>query len=159
MPFFEIFKGWNQGFRIGKWFIFIRRFWFLFNNDVRVRIQIILVIKINGANNAKSIGRNAKFISIAEMTIHILLLYFMVSSGGCRHRGIGCLVRIIRIIEVMSFSIGLKLFNNAVGVFGIVFSHICFNPWSIKQKHRGEITVNVLADWFCDIYEIIKNWL
>ena len=54
-------------------------------------------------------------------------LYFMVSSGGCGHRGIGYLVRLIRIIEVMSFSIGLKLFNNAVSTFGIVFSHICFN--------------------------------
>ena len=40
------------------------------------------IIKINGANNSKSVGYNAKFVSIAEMTIDILLLHFMVSCGG-----------------------------------------------------------------------------
>ena len=159
MPFFEIFKSRNQCFWIGKWFVLIRRFRFLFNNDVGMRIKIIFVVKINRADNTKSIGHNAKFVGIAEMAIHILLFYFMISCCRRRHRTVGCFVRVIRIIKVISFCIGFKLLDDTVSVFWIIFSHIRFNTWSIKQKHRGELTINVLTDWFRNIYKIIKNGL
>lgn len=92
-------------------------------------------IKINGANYPKFVGYNAQFVCIAEMAIYILQFHFIVSRGGRRHRGISCLVRGIRIIEVMRLCIGFKLFDDTVGVFRVVFSNIRFNVGSVKQNH------------------------
>ena len=42
-----------------------------------MRSKIILVVKINGANNSKSIGNNTELVSIAEMPVNVLLFNLM----------------------------------------------------------------------------------
>ena len=44
-----------------------------------------------------------------------------------RHKDIGDFVGTIRIIKVISFSISVKLFDNVVDIFRVVFRHISFN--------------------------------
>ena len=36
--------------------------------------KIILVVEINGTNNSKSIGNNTELVSVAEMSVNVLLL-------------------------------------------------------------------------------------
>lgn len=78
--------------------------------------KIIFVVKIDRANNAKSIGDNAKFVSVAEMSVNVLLLYFMVRGSRCWHGSIGGFIWVIRTVKVIGFCIGFQLLNDAVGV-------------------------------------------
>ena len=45
----------------------------------------------------------------------------------------------------MGFRKGFQLFDDTVGIFGIVLSHPSFDTGSIKQKHGSFIGVNLLA--------------
>ena len=94
--------------------------------------NIILVVEINGTDNTKSIGGNTKFVSIAEMSIDVLLFNFMIRRSRCWHSCICSFIWIIRTVKVIGSCIGFQLLNNAVGIFRIVFSHISFNTGSIK---------------------------
>ena len=91
------------------------------------------------------------------MTINVLLLNLMVRGSGCLHRSISSFIGVIGIIKAICFCISFKLLDYTVSLFGIVFGYISFNTGGIKEKHRGEIAINVLAYRFGNIDKIIKN--
>ena len=57
----------------------------------------------------------------------------------------------------MNITIDEKMLDYTVSIFWIVFGYISFNTGGIKEKHRGEIAINVLAYRFSKIDKIIKN--
>lgn len=113
--------------------------------------KIIIIVEINGTDNTKSIGDNAKFVSVAEMSFDVLLFHFMVRGIGCGHGSIDSFIWSVRTVKVIGFCIGFELLNDVVGVYRIVFCHISFNVGSIKQKHGGKIAINVMAYRFGNI--------
>lgn len=63
------------------------------------------------------------------------------------------------IIEVFGFFKSLELFDDAVGIFGIVFSNPCFNAGSIKQNQGCLFDIDALAYGFGQINESVKHSL
>lgn len=76
-----------------------------------------------------------------------------------RHGSVGGLVGVIAIIKVHGFCVSLKPFNNAVGVFGIIFCHPCFYAGGIKDCHIGFGRVDGLADRLGKVNEAIEDGL
>lgn len=60
----------------------------------------VLAVKSDVAYNTKTIGHDAEFISIAEMSIDIHLLDGMICKSMRRQRIISCLVRIVRGLQI-----------------------------------------------------------
>jgi hypothetical protein len=49
-----------------------------------------------------------------------------------RHRAISGFVRGGGIIKVVSFLKSFELFDDTVGIFGVIFRNLCFNTGSVK---------------------------
>lgn len=77
--------------------------------------------------------------------------------GG--HGGIGSFIRIVAVIKVYCFGIGFELFDDPVGVFGIVFSAPGFDAGRIKDCHNSFRRIYVLADGLSKINQPFKNGL
>ena len=82
-------------------FVFIWRIRFLFNNDIRMSLKEVFVIKSNVTDDAKTICNDAKFIGVTEMSIDVHLLDCLIGSRMSWHRAISSFIRIIGIIKVM----------------------------------------------------------
>ena len=91
------------------------------------------------------------------MYVNVLMFNLMVWWSWCGHRSICCLIRAIRTIKIHRFCIGFELPDNTVGIFSIILGYISLNTWSIKQKHRGKVAINILVYRFIDINKLIKT--
>ena len=112
-----------------------------------------------GNYNAQAVGDETEFVGIAEMIVDVHLLDGGVGFGMGRHGGIGGLVRVIGIIEPLSFFECLELFDDAVGVFGIVFRYPCFDAGGVKNSHGGKGGIDLLADWLRQIHKVVEHGL
>lgn len=65
--------------------------------------------------------------------------------------------RIIILIETVVPGISFELFDNAVCVFGIIFSNESLNTGRIKNSHISFGRINRLADGFGNINKAIEN--
>ena len=137
-------------------FIFVRRIGFLFHNDVRMRGHKIFVIKRNMADDAKAIGNDAELEDVAKMSIDIQLLDFRIRRSVGGHGSVGSLIRIVGFIKALSFRICLKLPNDPMGIFRIIFGNECFNSGRIEDGHICICGINGLADRLCNINKLIK---
>ena len=59
----------------------------------------------------------------------------------------------------MYFCIGFELFDDTVGIFGIVFGDPGLNFGRIKNGHICFCRIDGLTDWFRKINKLIKNKL
>ena len=59
------------------------------------------------ADDAETIGNDAKLEDIAKMSIDIQLLDFRIRGSMGRHGSVGSLIRIVGFIKALSFRIGL----------------------------------------------------
>ena len=155
----EVFQDGDEGLGISKGLVLVRRVGFLLNDDIRVCIEEILIVKGDAADNAQAVGDETEFVGIAEMTVDVHLLDGGVGFGMGRHGGIGGLVRVIGIIEPLSFFECLELFDDAVGVFGIVFRYPCFDAGGVKNSHGGKGGIDLLADWLRQIHKVVEHGL
>ena len=74
---------------------------FLFNNDIWMGFEKILVVESKDEPNAKPICNDSKFIRIAEMSIDVHLLDCLIGSRMSWHRAISSFVSIIGIDKLM----------------------------------------------------------
>jgi len=93
------------------------------------------------------------------MPVNVHLLDSRIGGGVGKHGAISSFVRVIGIIKVMGFLKGFQLFDDTVGILGIVLSHPSFDTGSIKQKHGSFIGVNLLADRFGQINKMAEHGL
>ncbi|KPU43094.1 hypothetical protein OXPF_33440 [Oxobacter pfennigii] len=91
-------------------FIFIRRIGFFLDYDIDMRFKKLLIVERNIPYNAKTVGYNTKFKGIAEMPIDIHLLNGWIGSRMGGHRGVGSFIRVIGIVNLISFFKGFQLF-------------------------------------------------
>jgi hypothetical protein len=108
----------------------------------------IVIQKSNVADNAQPIGKNGKFICIAEMSVDVLLLCSGTGDSSLWHEAISHLMGLHSGIILV---VGLKLLDKRIEGFGIVLSHIKFNPGSVKGKHIGKGRINGLAERLSEI--------
>ena len=104
-------------------FIFVRRIRFLFDNYIWMRCHKVCIIKRDVADDAQSVGDNAKLEDIAKMTIDIKLFNLRISRSMGGYGAICSLVGIIRFSKSLSFGIGFKQPNNPVSILRIVFNN------------------------------------
>ena len=96
---------------------------FLVSLDFRVRGEVVLVVKLNGADNSKSVCQDTGLESITKVTIKVLLLDLRICRSMCWHRTISSFIRIIG-IQTFGFGPGLELPDLLVGILGIVLCDI-----------------------------------
>lgn len=140
-------------------FIFIGRVRFFLNDDFGMVLEKVLIVKSKMTENTKAIGNNTDFVSIAKVAINVKLLNIRIGSGMGRHGGISSFIRVKMIIKVMSFRISFELFDDSVGVFGIIFSDPGFDTGRIKNGHICFRRIDGVADGFGKINKLIKNKL
>lgn len=137
-------------------FIFVRGIGFLFHNDVRMRGHKIFVIKRDMTNDAETIGNNAELEDIAKMSIDIQLLDFRIGRSMGRHGSVGSLIRIVGFIKALCFRICLKLPNDPIDIFRIIFGNKCFNSGRIEDGHICFCGINGLTDGLGNINKLIE---
>lgn len=59
----------------------------------------------------------------------------------------------------MVFLKGFQLFDDTVGIFGIILSYPCFNTGSTKQSHGSLVSINALADRFGQVDQSVEHRL
>ena len=131
----------------------------LFDNDIWMRRHKVFVIKRYVANDAQSVGNNAELEDIAKIPIDIELLNLRVSRSMRRHGTISNFIRIIEFIKALSFRVCLKLLDDPVSIFGIIFGNKCFDAGRIKDGHIRFCGVNRLTDRLGNINKVIDNKL
>lgn len=87
----------------------------------------VLIIEVDTSDNTQVICGDAELIGVTKMPINVKVFDIRVSSGMGRHRSVSSLVWVIMVIGMENFRIGLQLPDDAVGVFGIVFSNLGFD--------------------------------
>ena len=93
------------------------------------------------------------------MSINVHLLDSLIRSSMGRHGTIGSLIRVVRIIKVMGFFKGFQLFDNTVSIFGIIFSNPGFYTGGIEDGHGCKSRINLLADRFGQINQVVEHRL
>ena len=93
------------------------------------------------------------------MSIDIHLLDGRVCSSMGGHGTIGSFVRVIGIIQVVSFFEGFELLDDTIDILWIVFRDPCFNPGGVKEYHGSLLLINTLADWFRQVNKVIEHGL
>lgn len=159
VPAEEVFQDGDEGLGIGERLVLIREVGFLLYNDIRIRIEEILIVKGDAADNAQPVGHEAELVGIAEMSVDVHLLDGGIGFGMGRHGCIGSRIGGIGIIESLSFFKGLEMFDYAVGVFRVIFCHPCFDIGDIKNSYGGKGRVDFLADWLCQVHNVIEHGL
>ena len=119
----------------------------------------IFVVKGNMPDDAQSVCNDAEFKSIAEMSIDVHLLDCGVGGGMGRHGAVGGFIGIKGIVQAIVFFKGFELFDNTVGIFGIVFSHPGFNAGGIEERHGCFFQINPLAYRFGQVNKVIEHGL
>lgn len=76
-----------------------------------------------------------------------------------RNEMINCEIWVIVRMEALRFCISLKLSDDTVSIFGIVFCNESFNTRGIKDSHVGFSRVNSLTDWFSKVSGVLKYLL
>ena len=90
-----------------------------FYNDFGVGCKKVFVVKAYISDDTKSVCYNAKFIGIAEMSVHIHLLNGRICGSMRRHGAIGCFVRVVGIIQSFCLFKCFELLYDTVGIFGL----------------------------------------
>ena len=86
--------------------------------------ESFIINKNDMADDAQSIGKNGKFISIAEVTVDIHLFGIRAGSSLWGHETISHLVRInVGFVFIES----LEFFDQSIQGFGIIFCNKKFN--------------------------------
>lgn len=155
----KILEGGDQKPCVVDRFVFIRRNGFFPNDDFWMFLEKVLIVKSEMADNAKAVCDNTDFVGIAKVAVNEELLYLRAGSGMGWHGGISGFIRVIIIVKVMCFCIGFELFDDAVGVFGVVFRNPGFDAGRIKNSHIGFCRINFLADGFGKVNKLIENKL
>ena len=155
----KVFEHRNESFGIREAFIFIGRVGFLSNDDIRMGIQKIFVIKADIPDNAKSVCHDAEFKSIAEMPIDIHLLDGWVGGSMGRHGAIGSFIRVKGIVHAIGFFKGFELFDDMVGIFRIIFRNPSLNARGVKEKYRRFLLINTLAYGFGQVNKPVEHRL
>lgn len=138
-------------------FIFIRGVGFPVQADIGMLAEEIFVIKVDVPDNAQTVCDNAEFISITKMPVNVELFDFRISRSTGRHRGVSRFVGVIAFIKVHGFGIGFELFDDPIGVFGIIFRNPGFNTGRIKDSHRGFNRSNLLEDGLSHVNQAKKE--
>ena len=155
----EIFQDGDEGLGISKGLVLVRGIGFLLYDDIRVCLEEILVVKGDAADNAQPVGHEAELVGIAEVPVDVHLLDGGVGFGVGRHGGIGSLVRVIGIIQPLSFFESLELPDDTVSVFGIVLRHPCLYAGGVKNGHGGKGRVELLADGLRQVHKAVEHGL
>ena len=74
--------------------VFIRSVGFLVTLDLWMRGKVIVIIKIDSADNAQTIRQDTGFVSITEMSVEVLLFDLLIGGSMSWHRTISRLVGI-----------------------------------------------------------------
>lgn len=140
-------------------FIFIRRGGFFLNGDFRMFLEKVRVVKNEMTDNAMAICNDTDFVGVTKVAVNVELFYLRIGSSMGRHGGISGFIRVIVIVKVMGFCISFELFDDAVGVFGIVFRDPSFDSGKSKNNHIRFRRIDCLADGFGKVSQLIKNKL
>jgi hypothetical protein len=118
-----------------------------FKEEACKRVQSgIPAAQVARGRGTQPVGDNAKLEDIAKMSIDIQLLDLRISGSMGGHRAVSSFIRIIILIEVVSFCIGFELFDNTVGIFRIVFGNESLNSGRVKDSHICFGRINGLTD-------------
>lgn len=153
----EVLQDGDEGLGIGKGLVLVRGIGFLLYDDIRVCLEEIPVVEGDAADDAQPVGHEAELVGIAEVPVYVHLLDGGVGFGVGRHGGIGSLVRVIGIIQPLSFFEGLELPDDTVGVFGVVLRHPCLYAGGVKNGHGGKGGVDFLADRFRKVHKAVEH--
>ena len=115
-----------------------------FYNDFGVGCKKVFVVKAYISDDTKSVCYNAKFIGIAEMSVHIHLLNGRICGSMRRHGAIGCFVRVVGIIQ--SFCL-FKCFE------------LLYDTSGIEKQHGSFLAINFLAYRFGQFNHMIEHGL
>lgn len=140
-------------------FIFIRRAGFFLNDDFRMFLEKVFIVKSKMADNTKAIRNNTDFVGIAEVAINVELLYPGVGSSMGWHGSISGFIRIIIIVKVMGLCISFELFDDTVGVFGVIFRDPGFDAGRIENGHICFSRIDSLTDRFSKVNKLFENKL
>ena len=113
----------------------------------------------NIPDDAETICNNTELIGITEMSVNVHLLDGRIGGSMGRHGAVGGFVRVKGIIQPICFFEGFELFDDTVGIFGIVFRHPGLNAGGVKKKHGRFLFINTLADRFGQFHKVIKHRL
>lgn len=108
-------------------------------------------------DNAQTICDNAKFVGITKMAINVKLFNIGICDGMGRHGAVSRLVRVIAVIKMHGFCICFELFDDTVGILGIIFCNPGFYAGGIEDGHRSADRINCLADWFSKVDQAVKK--
>ena len=122
-------------------------------------IKEIFIIEADMPYNAKSVCDDAEFIGIAKMAVNIKLLNIRIGSRMGRHGAVSGFIRVIAVIKMHGLCISFELFDDAVGIFGVVFCNPCLYAGGIKDSHGSHGGIDGLADWLGKINKTIENGL
>lgn len=110
-------------------------------------------------DDTQPVGNDAEFIGIAEVRVNVHLPDGGIEGGMGRHGTIGGFIGIKGIIQTVSLFKGFQLFDDTVGIFGIIFSHPCLNAGGIKEQHGRFFLINPLAYRFGQVNKPVEHGL
>lgn len=110
-------------------------------------------------DNAQTICDNAKFVGITKMPVNVKLLNIGICGSMGRHGAVSSLVRVIVLIKMHGLCICFELFDNTVGIFGIVFRNPGLYARGIKDGHISPGRIDCLTDWLSKIDQVVKKEL
>ena len=137
-------------------FIFIRGIGLLFKNNFRMLVKKILVVEVNMPDDTQTICDNAEFVGITKMPVNVELFNVWICGGMGRHGAVSSFVRVIVPIKTHGFCISFELFDDTVGILGIVFSNPSFYARRIKDGHSCLSRIYCLTDRFRNINETME---
>ena len=91
------------------------------------------------------------------MPVNIKLFNVGICGGMGGHGTVSGFVGVVIIIKVHGFCIGLELFDDAVGIFRIVFRNPCFYAGGIKDGHTSFGGVDGMADGFGKVNKPVEE--
>ena len=114
-------------------FTLIRRIRFFIDSVLRVFMKEIRVVKVDIVDDTQAISDDAKFLGITEIVINIEMSVIRVNGRMRRHGSVSGFIMIVSFIKMHGF--GIKLFDDPVGIFRIVFGNTGFNAGRVKDVH------------------------
>lgn len=128
------------------------------NDGVIARGKLIeSIVKNKMTDHAKTIRNNTDFVGIAKVAVNVELFFLRARSSMGGRGGLSGFIRGIIIVKVMGFCIGFELFDDTVGVFGIVFCDPGFDPRRIENSHICLCRIDGVTDGFRKGNELIEN--
>ena len=93
------------------------------------------------------------------MTIDVYLLNSGILGSVGRHGSVGSFIMGIGTIQTFGFFRSLELFDESVGIFGIIFCDQDLDTGGVKKEHGSFGSINILVDWFGQINETVEHQL